>query len=145
MIKPNNKLKNNIWNTYINSYICDSQAMWSGPHADTLPLETPIHVITAHNSFEQRLPDDENIRRNKSLYVELSELHIYIKTVIGKSPSGDWQEESFAVHGLTREQACSIARHFNQRGIFEILEDELLVIEVNTQEIKGRRPRSIEI
>ena len=119
--------------------------MWSGPYADTLPLETPIHVITAHNPFEQRLSDDENIHRNESLNAELTRLHVDIKTVIGKSPSGDWHEESFAVHGLTREQACSIARHFNQRGVYEILEDELLVIEVNTQEIKGRRPRSIKI
>ena len=134
-----------IWEKYISAYICEPQIIWSGPHADALPLETPIHVITAHNPFEQLLSKDENKRRNESLEAELSQLHVDIKTVIGKSPSGDWQEESFAVHGLTRRQACNIARHFNQRGIYEILEDELLVIEVNTHEIKGRRPRSIEI
>ena len=119
--------------------------MWSGPHADTLPLKPPIHVITAYNPFEQLLSDDENIRRNESLNAELSKLQIDIKSVIGKSPSGDWQEASYAVYGLTRQQACHIARHYDQRGIYEILEDELLVIEVNTQEIKGRRARSIEI
>ena len=115
--------------------------MWAGPEAATLPLSTPIHIITACNPYEEPLSDNENILRNESLYAELTQLDVEIKPVVGRSPSGDWHEDSFAIYGFTRKQACKIACKFNQRGIFELTVDELLVIDVNSHAIKRHRPR----
>lgn len=139
-----NKLNDNedkVWDIYIHSLICDSQLMWSGPNAVTLPLATPIHVITAHNPFEELLSDEENKHRNNALLSELNKCDAEIKPVTGQSPSGDWQEKSFAVYGLTREQACEIARKYQQRAIFELTVNELLVIDASNHAIVRRRPR----
>jgi len=140
MIKPNDD-KDKIWNIYIDSVVCDSNLMWSGPNADVLPLPIPIHVITAHNPFGELLSSNENKQRNNTLLNELNKHDIEIKPVTGQSPSGDWQEESFAVYGLTRKQACEIASNYEQRAIFELTVNELLVIDASSHTVTRRRPR----
>lgn len=130
-----------IWDIYNNSIISDPNIVWAGRGAKPLPLNTPIHVITACNPFEQLLTDDENHQRNAALYAELIHLKVDINPVVGHSPDGDWQESSFAVHGLTRQQACEIAKHYEQRGIFELTIDELLIIDVTNHQVKRRRAR----
>lgn len=130
-----------IWDVYVNSHICDSNTIWSGPNADCLPLEPPIFIISAFNPHEQLLSAQENELRNNNLLAYLQDLELIITPVIGRSASGDWQEASFAVQGIDRSFACKIAKIFNQRGIFEITKSELLVIDVDQQTITRRRPR----
>jgi len=135
-----------IWEVYINSHIVDANSpniIWAGPNATSLPLPTPIHVVTACNPFKQKLSDKINTQRNKKLLNQLEILDIKIKPVIGCSPNGDWQEPSFAIYGLNRKQACELATKFEQRGIFEITDHELLVIELSNQDIMLKRPRII--
>jgi hypothetical protein len=50
--------------------------------------------------------------------------------VFGRSayPNSIWQEECWAVSGLTRSQALEIGRLFQQRAIFELTEEEIMVI-----------------
>jgi hypothetical protein len=133
-----------IWDTYIQSHILDAKSpnvIWAGPHAGALPLATPIHVITASNPYEQKMVDEENLQRNHLLLQQLRTLKIEIKAVIAGSPSGDWQEASFAIAGLSRTQACEIASEYGQRGIFELTHEELLAIQNSNYQIMRRRPR----
>lgn len=134
----------NIWDTYIQSYIIDTNSpadIWAGPNAGPLPLAIPIHVITACNPFEKKLSAEENLQRNHLLLQRLQPLKIAIKTVVGSSPNGDWQEPSFAIAGLSRARACELANVFGQRGIFELTHEELLVIKNSNYQIMRRRPR----
>lgn len=137
--------KNNFWDIYINSYISDSSAVWAGANADTLLLNIPIHIITACNPLSEVRTDSENKQRNESLLEDLNQLNVDTLPVIGHSPNYDWQEESFAISGLTRIQACEIACKYDQRAIFELHEEELLVIEAISQKIKRRRSRNIQV
>ena len=138
----NNHNKSDIWDTYLNSYIIDDDIVWAGPNAGTLPFETPIHVITACNPLSKKLSDKENQQRNQLLLDQLRTLNLKIKPVIGCSPGKNWQEPSFAVFGLSRREACKIANEFNQRGIFEIVGNELKVIATQNYETKKYKLRA---
>ncbi len=131
-----------IWDVYIASQLTDTHITWAGPNAGILPIPTPIHVITAHNPHECILSKQENTQRNNALLSRLKQLDVVIKPIISHSMQGDWQDNSFAIYGLSRQFACHIAHAYNQRGIFEILDNELLVIEVSSQKIKRRCPRN---
>lgn len=135
--------KPDIWDTYLNTYIIDEVTVWAGPNAGLLPLETPIHIITACNPLSEKLSDKENHHRNQLLLKQLQNLNLEIKTVIGCSPKKDWQEPSFAVSGLSRSEACHLARVFNQLGIFELSLNELIVINANNLKIQGHRSRNL--
>lgn len=115
--------------------------VWSGPNAKALPLNTPVHVITACNPFGELLSDEDNKQRNQLLLNELCEFDITLKPVLGHSPSKHWQEQSFAIFGLTREQACEIGTKYDQKGIFELNNDKLLVIEACSQKVMRQRTR----
>jgi hypothetical protein len=141
MNKSKSSNKDSIWDVYINSYIVDANLVWSGPNAQPLPLSTPIHVITACNPFAQLLSNHENRQRNDLLLEHIEKLNLEFKPVIGRSANGDWQEQSFAIFGFSRSQACDLATAFDQRAIFELSENELLVIEANSHEVKKRRRR----
>ena len=137
------KTDTSIWNIYINTYIIDQYLVWAGPNAGRLPLKAPTHIITAYNPFDKKLSEQENQQRNGLLWQRLQKLNVQIKPVTGCSPDKAWQEPGFAVCGLTRKQACELADVFNQRGIFELNNQELLVIDVKSSSIKKRRPRVI--
>ncbi len=132
---------NDIWDVYIGSHIVDSNMNWSAAENQALPLKTPIHIITACNPFGNVLTSDENSLRNHSLQEYIEKLNFEFKPVNGRSPNGDWQENSFAIYGFTRSQACQLAQAFDQRAIFELTEKELLVIDANSFDLKRHRPR----
>lgn len=132
-----------IWDIYINSYIGSKGCVWAGPDAVNLPMTPPVHIITACNPYEKILSLPQNTKRNSDLLHALNQYNSEVLRVFGYSPDEKWKEESFAVSGLSRNQACQIAFRFGQRGIYEILEDDLLVIEVYSQKIRRRRPRII--
>lgn len=135
---------NNFWDAFIDSYIVennDNKRVWSGPHAQTLLLATPIHTITACNPLAQLLSINENKQRNKSLQKRIVNLNVEFKLVIGCSPDNHWKEPSFAVSGLNRAEACKLAWEFDQHAIFELTENELLVLDVSNYDVKRRRPR----
>lgn len=131
-----------IWDTYLNTYIIDDEIIWAGPNAAPLPLAAPIHILTACNPLSEKLSDQENQHRNQLLLKQLQNLNIEIKPVIGCSPNRDWQEASFAISGLSRNQACHIAYEFNQLGIFELTPNELIVVDTHNQKVQRRRSRA---
>ncbi len=136
--------EDDVWVIYINSYIVDlNDRVWAGPNAIDLPIEPPIHILTACNPFDRKLSEQENTKRNQSLHLKLKNLEVDITDVIGRSANYNWQEPSFAVTGLRRSQACHMANEFQQRAIFEIDHQELCVICVSDKQIKQRRSRLI--
>ncbi|MDW3096182.1 MAG: DUF3293 domain-containing protein [Gammaproteobacteria bacterium] len=133
-----------IWDKYTASHIYDSEIIWSGPNSNSLPLDCPIHIITAYNPFDQIFSFYENRCRNELLLVDIKNHSAEIKPVIVSSPNHDWQDESFAVHGISREQACDLAQSYDQRAIFELNHNQLIVVAVNSYQVKRSRPRNIE-
>ena len=133
-----------IWDKYISSHIYDSDIIWSGPNTRTLPLDCPIHIITAYNPFDKILSPNDNQCRNEFLLADLKHQASDIKPVIVTSPNNNWRDDSFAVHGFSREQACKLARSYDQRAIFELNQHQLKVVAVADCQIKRSRPRTIE-
>ena len=132
-----------IWQTYIDTKIVQksNDHAWTGKNAIPLPWEPPIHVITACNPFEQVLTDDENQKRNSALEEILNARNLKYESVIGKSTKDSWQEISYAIHGLSRVQACELAFQFEQRAIFEIDNEELHVISAKDMVIQRTKKR----
>lgn len=124
-----------VWLSYEATQIVDADDpsfVWAGAGAAPLPLPSPVYVITAHNPCEKVLSDNENLRRHSLLDTYLkhssSDRHLLLKEVIGKSIEGSWQEIGWAIGGLTREGAVVIGRHFAQRAVFELTDDEVCVV-----------------
>ena len=132
-----------IWQAYIDTNIVQksNNIAWTGQDAIPLPWAPPIHVITAYNPFEQVLSDGENQKRNSALEEILNTRNLQYESVIGKSTTGSWQEISFAIHGLSREQACELASQFEQRAIFEIDNDALYVISAKDMVLRKTKKR----
>ena len=136
---------NQIWQAYIDTEIIQksNDVAWTGQDAIPLPWLPPIHIITACNPFEQVLTDDENQKRNSALEEILNARNLKYESVIAKSTKGSWQEISFAIHGLSRVQACELASQFEQRAIFEIDNEELHVITAKDMVLQKTKKRIV--
>ncbi len=115
------------------------------PASGTLPvaLSEPVHVVTAWNPGSQRLPDDENDRRNDALRRELDHRDAAWYPARGCSPDGSWCEDSFAVSGWTRPDACALARAHDQAAVFELVSGQLVVVSTTDIEQHASRPCAI--
>lgn len=127
-----------VWNAYSNTKIVsgrDLSIVFAGCGATSISIPEPVHVISAQNPHEQFLGESENARRTIILqrYLQLTSEVTAMEKVIGLSanPDAAWQEESWAVSGLTREQAIEIARCFQQRAIFELTAAEMIIVPVD--------------
>ena len=124
-----------VWQAYSKTeIICadDRSTVFSGSGFKGLSMPSPVFVISAQNPFEQYLGEEENLKRTLILeeYLRMHKEVTALKKVIGRSgdPSSDWEEESWAVSGLSRDGALEVCRLFHQRAIFELAEDRLSVI-----------------
>ena len=95
-------------------------------------MQPPVHIISAQNPYEQYLGEIENTRRTEILgqYLQLYPSTNTLEPVVAQSsdPDATWEEDSWAVSGLSREQAVNIANLFQQRAIFELNHDEIYII-----------------
>lgn len=124
-----------VWGAYASTIIVggeNTSIVFAGPGADELPMPTPVHVISAQNPYEQFLGQDENARRTEILrqYLQATPGVICIEPAVGRSvdPNATWKEECWAVSGLTRLQAVEIATNFQQRAIFELSANDMLIV-----------------
>lgn len=125
--------RDEVWKSFANTIVESPSVVFAGPNAGPLPLAPPVHVITAQNPHERILTNEENQRRHR-LLGDYLRAHSTIEPieVVGRSSDGPWAEDSWAVSGLTREEAVRIGGYFQQRAIFEITDAELRVIGVDT-------------
>lgn len=96
--------------------------------SDRTSWPSDFHILTAFNPEGVILSEKENLLRNDDLFRELDSLGELVFPITGGSPDGVHRESSFAVQGLTREQALSIGVRFGQNAIFEISSRILAVV-----------------
>lgn len=128
--------REHVWDAFASTEIIGVDyypVIWAGRGATALPLPEPVHVITAQNPHERVLEDIVNNERHQLLhhYLEMRFPNAELKEVVGRSSSGPWAEASWAISGLTRPEALTIAQRFQQRAIFELTQADLLVIGVD--------------
>ncbi|MFN5472251.1 MAG: DUF3293 domain-containing protein, partial [Pseudanabaena sp.] len=56
---------------------------------------------------------------------------------------GSWKQVSFAIEGISKKDACELAKKFGQRAIFELTQDdEMRVISVD-EVCRKTKPRCL--
>ena len=133
-----------VWNAFINTIIVDEldgkQIAWVGANAIPLPMQSPIFVISAENPFEEVLLSKKNDERTTFLRKLLKYRELKFMKVFGKSTHGLWKQASFAIEGISKKDACELAKKFGQRAIFELTQDKMRVISVDG-ECRRTKPR----
>ncbi len=81
-----------------------------------------LAVVTAWNPMSEQLSDDENRERNLVLKRELGRP----KTARGRSPDGEWEEESFLVP--YDERVVELAHQWGQAAIFRVTSEAVEVV-----------------
>jgi len=92
-----------------------------GSMAFPFPPDAVVHIVTAHDSAVVGAPDGAaaNESRNAALLTDLEALGVEWHPAVGADPEWTHREASFAVVGLTLEQALELGRRYEQDAIFE--------------------------
>lgn len=138
-----------VWTAYCETEIVGAESpprVFAGSGATGIPISMPAHVISAQNPYEHFLGEEENSRRTYLLekYLRTRPEAKDLVRVFGRSadPNSIWQEECWAVSGLSRSQAVQIGRLFQQRAIFELTEDSIIVIS-SDETVMNTSPRCL--
>ncbi len=89
---------------------------------------TPLHVVTPWNPFSVVLSDEANSERMTGLISDLAKTSATWFNATGSSPDGEWSEDSLLVVGMVRSEAIGIGRQHDQHAIFEVTDEELIVL-----------------
>lgn len=81
--------------------------------------------ITAWNPLGKEATDTENRRANIELKEELTKQGLNIVDGYGKSPDGQWREDSFCAYPVDKNTSLSLCRHFKQNAVVYISPDGL--------------------
>ena len=100
---------------------------------DLKDIPDRAYIITACNPMDNKLSDSENQKRNADLQSMIKQLDALCLPVIGASEDFSHQEPSFLTD-LTRTQVLELAIRFNQRAIFGIIMDNLIIIPCDENE-----------
>lgn len=79
-----------------------------------------LHVITAWNPGDLRPAREENQSRNVELRADIEAMGLSVLSALGSDPNSEHSEESWAVFGLTDEQAIALGAKFDQVAVFQI-------------------------
>ena len=93
----------------------------------SLSSET-IHVLTAWNPGTERLVQEENDKANERLHQDLVDRGLSPCRAMGKDPNSDYFEDSWAVIGLSDQEARDIGASFNQVAVFRVADGKQTVI-----------------
>ena len=109
----------------------------------------PVHVITAWNPGGSQWNEKLNRQANVGLLEILTRRGLHVSPVMGASPDGLWEEESFLITNSGMGYARELAEKFDQRAIFELDSDELRVIRCDDGEcvrsVQRRWPASKQL
>ena len=70
--------------------------------------------ITAWNPHSEKLTDDENDDRQAVLLTDIEKMRL--NYLVGYGQGNDWQEYSYLVLGIDKEQATAMATRFEQNA-----------------------------
>ena len=96
--------------------------------SDPLRLQLPLHIVTAWNPGSITRSREVNEAANSQLLQLIKNNNRDPISVDGRSPDGDWNEESFVISGMSRLEAADLGERFGQRSIFELSKDGLSVV-----------------
>jgi hypothetical protein len=80
-----------------------------------------VHVITAWNPGDARPTREENDEANQALFDELVQRGASPVRAVGADPDSSHSEESWAVTGLTDDDAREVGAAFGQVAIFRLM------------------------
>ena len=89
-------------------------------------------IITAHNPMDKLLTKKDKLNRNKKLVENLQKYGKKLVIVIGTSTDRTHQEESYLIE-ISLNQALEQGRIFEQRAIFWVKDDKLLIIDCKSE------------
>ena len=98
------------------------------PIEKTFLSSETIHVLTAWNPGTERLVQEENDKANERLHQDLVDRGLSPCRAMGKDPNSDYFEDSWAVIGLSDQEARDIGASFNQVAVFRVSDGEQTVI-----------------
>lgn len=107
--------------------ICDGDA-WVDAGAIAASQGGVLHVITAWNPGAARPTETANRIANARLYTHLVDFGCDPVPALGADPDSLHAEESWAVTGLSDEDARRIGATFDQVAVFRVTATELVVL-----------------
>lgn len=72
--------------------------------------------ITAWNPHSKQLPIDANYDRQERLLREIEQMRLNYFVGASEHPTIDWNEDSYLVLGISKEEATRLAMQFEQNG-----------------------------
>ena len=108
-------------------------------HRSRLAAHGPFHVITAWNPGQERPDAGANDAADQRLHRQLLTLGVQPVRAVGADPASDHAEPSWAVPGLTDEQARALGRQYRQVAVFRITAGEQTVLAC-TEHWRASRP-----
>ena len=79
-----------------------------------------VHVLTAWNPGDERPSREENDDANEKLRIELVSRGLNPCRAVGADPDSEHAEESWAVHGLSDDEARALGTAFGQVAVFRL-------------------------
>lgn len=111
------------------------------PSADW-PFSAPVHVLTAHNPYGRARSPEQNAEALADLGRILTLYGIAFARAEGRDGSAPaeiaYTETGVLAWGMTRDDAVSLGRRYDQEAIFELTADEVLVISCDEDRIASR-------
>jgi hypothetical protein len=102
-------------------YVCDSD-IWITAFDYCSKYSTQLCVITAWNPGDERWSIETNESQNELLFQDLQTLGFSPIEAVGKDPASEHSEKSWAVAGISTNDAVSLGAKYRQVGIFHISE-----------------------
>ena len=128
--------------TYASSRLSTGDTLLAGDGAGPLPVPSPAFAITAWNPMSEPCRPDANDAANRRLAAELAALPCTVLPAVGESTDGSWREEGFLVAGIGRDAVLALGRRFGQHAVYELTDDELLVVTCDDGTVVARTHRS---
>ncbi len=108
------------------SVLDDNQ--WISGFEFCLKHKVRIHVITAWNPGDERPELEINESQNEKLRIDITKLGFDSIHALGSDPNSDHAEKSWAVIGLSNEEAIHLGKKYGQVAIFLITESQQSVL-----------------
>ena len=122
-------MDNDLPSLYLNTTVLfESNGDFLASLPISLSTQGPIHVITAWNPGDERPSRVVNEDANNRLRELLSARGLHPIRAVGKDPDSHHFEESWAVVGLTDDEARRVGLQFGQVAVFRIDEQSQTVL-----------------
>ena len=106
-----------------------------GPRAEPLPADPPVFVLTAYNPGGVDREEADNEAAERLLEGELAAAGVTYWPAFGHSRDESWSEPGVAVAKFDRAGACALGDRYGQLAVYELTDDEVLVVRCDDAEV----------